>query len=95
MTLASTIAAAGMVRPRAAAPLQLQYDGRRRGLAADLQDQHRRVAEAEADDPVKLVVELLPEFVHSRWTSLGRGANLALAHRGGLVVVSVWDMVSD
>src|SRR5215468_9132866 len=33
----------------------------------------RRIAEAEADDPVKLVVELLPECVHGRWTRRGCG----------------------
>jgi hypothetical protein len=54
----------------------------------------RRIG-AEADDAVKLTVELLPEFVHSRWTSRGRRAILALAHQGGLLIVPIWDLFSD
>jgi hypothetical protein len=40
-------------------------------------------------------VELFPELVYSRWTSRGRGAIVALAHRGGLLIVPVWDLFSD
>src|SRR5262249_54538276 len=54
----------------------------------------RAIFPVPRSDP-KLVVELLPEFVHSRWTSRGSGANLALSHRGGRLIVPVWDMVSD
>jgi hypothetical protein len=55
----------------------------------------RRIAEAEADDPVKLVVELLPECVLGPWTSRRHGTILALAHWGGLRIVPGWDLFRD
>jgi hypothetical protein len=66
-----------------------------RGLLKFQQGSGRRMVEAEADHPVKLGVELLPELIHSQWTSRGRGTILALAHRGRLLIVPARDLFSD
>src|SRR5262249_15815346 len=48
------------------------------------------IAQASGDGRVELAVELWLQLVDSRWTSRGRGANLALAHGGGLLIVPIW-----